>query len=171
MKRHLLFTTILLVVALAASAPTQKKGKLSLWAATLAKKGKRSVGTSKKVANKTSSYDDVPDAISRDRYAKATSLPEEEQKRIENMEEESKKRQYSADFDNAINAAQKAEEGIKQKERNHAEEITKAKERNATIHAEQLLKRKQKKLEERNKTAVRHEQNLKRSKTVICATC
>ena len=59
-----------------------------------------------------------------------------------------------ADFDNAINAAQKAEEGIKQKERNHAEETTKAKERNATIHAEQLLKRTQKKLEERNKTAV-----------------
>ena len=74
---------------------------------------------------------------------KATSLPEEEQKRVENMEEEGKKRQYSADFDNAINAAQKAEEGIKQKEKNHAEEIAKAKERNATIHAEQLLKRRQ----------------------------
>ena len=93
-------------------------------------------------------------------------MPEEEQKRIENMEEESKKRQYSADFDNAINAAQKAEEGIKQKEKNHVEEITKAKERNATIHAEQLLKRKQKKLEERNKTAVRHEQNLKRDAVI-----
>ena len=74
MKRHLLFTTILLVVALATSAPSQKKGKVSLWAATLAKKGKRSLGTSKKVANKTSSYDDVPDAVSRDRYAKSHQL-------------------------------------------------------------------------------------------------
>ena len=82
MKLHLLFTTILLVVALAASAPSPKKGKLSLWAATLGKKGKRAVGNSQKVANKTSSYDDVPDAVSRDRYAKATSLPEEEQKRM-----------------------------------------------------------------------------------------
>ena len=112
--------------------------------ATLAKKGKRSLGNSKKVANKTSSYDDVPDAVSRDTYAKATSLPEEEQKRIENMEEEGKKRQYSADFDNAINAAQKAEEGIKQK----VEEITKA--NGAKCNDTRL----QKKLQERNKTLV-----------------
>ena len=69
MKRHLLYDNSLL--SHLPSAPSQKKGKVSLWAATLAKK-EEVIRHFQESCNKTLS-DDVPDAVSRDRYAKANS--------------------------------------------------------------------------------------------------
>ena len=150
-----------------AVATTSPK-KVSKWVADIAKVKKKASAIKNDSKNKKKMLQDheISDLINGDKKAeranKNDNLPEDEQKRIEKMEEEGKKRQFSMDFNNALDIAQKGEEQIKAKEHKHAEEIAKAKERNATKHAEQLFKRKQRKIEQRKKAEVRHEQNVKR---------
>ena len=110
----------LFVALFSVISATKSPKKVSQWAASLGNVNKKmptAIGKKKKTGKKKKSAFDqnsINDLINAEKTTEKANrnanLPEDEQKRIEKMEEEGKKRQYGMEFNKAIDIAQKNEE-------------------------------------------------------------